>query len=165
MKHWSPGNVVEIALDGAWAYGQVVDDPLMGFYPVRTSQICDPADLASEEFCFRIWVMKYAIGKNGWPIVGSLELTDEKASEPWFFKKDPISGALTRYLGSTMEEIPISLEESEGLECAAVWDPEHVESRLRDEAAGRPNIWVESMRPDWDKNAQQGEAPNRGSLS
>ena len=29
----------------------------------------------------------------------------------------------------------------------AVWEPAHVEDRLRDHYAGAPNKWVESLRP------------------
>lgn len=43
-------------------------------------------------------------------------------------------------------EEPASRQELEGLEVAAVWDPEHVEDRLRDHFSGRPNKWVESIR-------------------
>ncbi|WP_448115483.1 hypothetical protein [Mesorhizobium amorphae] len=38
-----------------------------------------------------------------------------------------------------------------GLECAAVWDPEHVVDRLRDPADGRPNKWVERLAVDQNK--------------
>ena len=38
-------------------------------------------------------------------------------------------------------------EECVGLERAAVWEPEHVEDRLRDHFAGRSNRWVESLKP------------------
>lgn len=34
----------------------------------------------------------------------------------------------------------------EGLERAAVWEPEHVEERLRDLYVGKPNIWVEQLK-------------------
>ena len=37
-------------------------------------------------------------------------------------------------------------EECLGLEREAVWDPEHVEERIRDHYAGRKNRWVESLR-------------------
>jgi hypothetical protein len=36
-------------------------------------------------------------------------------------------------------------EETEGLEPAAVWEPEHIADRLEDHYAGRPNRWLKSM--------------------
>jgi len=37
-------------------------------------------------------------------------------------------------------------KESQGLEAAAVWEPEHIEDRLRDHFDGKPNKWLESLR-------------------
>ena len=146
-RYWTSGNIVEIDLGGTWAYGQAITYPLMGFYPAREKRLSDLASLKKEDFAFRIWVMKYAIGKNGWPIVGRLEVTSDEKAEPWFFKKDLVSGKLTRYRDSTGKEIAATLAECAALECAAVWDPKHVESRLADQFAGRPNKWFEAMRP------------------
>jgi hypothetical protein len=137
---------VEIELPAAWAYGKVIDFPLMAFYPARTEKIADVTELQGEPFAFRIWVMKYAIGKKGWPLIGSLPVSADESAKQWFFKKDRISGRLTKYQGSSSAEISATVAECAGLECAAVWDPKHVESRLRDEFAGKPNDIVESLR-------------------
>lgn len=154
-KKRTPGNVVEIDLHGLWAYAQVINSALTGFYSARETRVSDIEQLNSASFVFKIWVMDYAIGKNGWPIIGNLELNDGKDDEPWFFKQDVISGALLKYKDSTQEEIEIAIDECAELECAAAWDPEHVESRLRDEYVGCPNAWVESMKPKDSKKAQQ----------
>jgi hypothetical protein len=144
--YWTAGNVVEIKLPEGWAYGKVVVFPLMAFYAVRPKRVAKVNELQGERFTFRVWVMKYAIGKKGWPLIGGLPLSEDESVEPWFFKKDPISGRITRYLGSTSEEVLTTVAECSGLECAAVWDPIHIESRLRDEFAGRPNVWIQSMK-------------------
>jgi hypothetical protein len=144
--YWTPGNVVEIELPGAWAYGKVIDFPLMAFYAARTERVTDLARLQGERFAFRIWVMKYAIGKKGWPLIGSLEVSADESAEQWFFKKDRISGRITKYRDSASAEIPATVAECAGLECAAVWDPIHIESRLRDALVGKPNAIVESLR-------------------
>jgi len=137
---------VEIELPGAWAYGKVVDFPLMAFYAARAERIADVTKLQNERFAFRIWVMKYAIGKKGWPLIGCLPVSADESAKQWFFKKDRMSGRITKYQGSSSAEIPAPVADCAGLECAAVWDPKHVESRLRDELAGKPNDIVESLR-------------------
>lgn len=144
--HWTTGNIVEIRLPGAWAYGKVIQFPLMGFYAARRERIVGVDSLQGERFVFRIWVVKFAIGKKGWPVIGNLPVSKADSVEVWFFKKDPISGRITKYRSLTSEEIPATLADCVGLECAAVWDPEHVESRLSDEFAGRSSVWVESMK-------------------
>jgi len=78
-------------------------------------------------------------------------LSPESRTEPFFYKQDAITGRLALYhstFASTNWERPASREECAGLEAAAVWEPEHVEDRLRDHFAGRPNKWVESLRID-----------------
>lgn len=41
---------------------------------------------------------------------------------------------------------PMNYELCKELEREAVWNPEHVESRLDDYYFGRPNKWVESLK-------------------
>ncbi|MEI7895193.1 MAG: hypothetical protein WCI05_19005, partial [Myxococcales bacterium] len=52
-----------------------------------------------------------------------------------------ISGNLSLYRAGT--ERPATREACVGLERAAVWSAEHVESRLSDQLAQRPNKWAE----------------------
>ena len=98
----------------------------------------------------RIDVMDYAFSSGRWPVVGNLPVEGDRGPEV-FFKQDAISGDLSLYSedASTGEVFSrrASFEEVEGLERAAVWDPDHVEDRLRDHIAGVPNKWVESLRP------------------
>lgn len=128
--------------------------PLFEFF----DQVGSPdADIVPEDVCgsnrlFVVPVMKYATSSGRWTRIGYCPQTEhELARRHWFFKQDPISGALSRYAedprtGEIFEE-PLDIDDVGDLECAAVWDPEHVEDRLRDHLAGRPNEWVESMRP------------------
>ena len=84
-------------------------------------------------------------------MIGRNVLAPENREEPFFYKQDAITGRLTLYhssLAQTNWERTASLAECEALESAAVWEPDHVEDRLRDHYAGRPNRWVESLRID-----------------
>ena len=146
LPYWTSGNIAEIKISGAWSYAQVIKSPLMGFYALRPEKISSVSSLTGEDFQFEICVMRYALGKNGWPVIGRLNLTEKQKSGPWFFKKDTISKQFTRYHSITNEEITSNLEECIPLECAAVWDPHHIESRLADALAGVPNKSVESLR-------------------
>ena len=79
--------------------------------------------------------------------MGHLEVPSTIDQSPPFFKKDDISGALSiTYTGD--DEKAATQEQVRGMECAAVWEPEHVVDRLNDQFAGRPNKWVESLRPN-----------------
>lgn len=107
--------------------------------------------LADAPVLFVLPVMNKAITSGRWPTVGRRPLTDAERTTPVrFCKQDPITGSLSVAwvdpVSSEYRTIPASREDCEGLEREAVWSPEHVEDRLRDHFAGRPNKWVESLR-------------------
>lgn len=103
-------------------------------------------EIVNRPVLFRIWVMNHAFWNDRWEVVGSAPVETSLLEEPKFAKVDQISGATSIYYID--KEIPASKEEFKGLERAAVWEPEHVESRLDDHFANRPNIWVERFKID-----------------
>lgn len=144
------GDIVRIDLgQGGHSYGQVADEPLLVFFDAVFTEAPPPEQAVKLPVLFRIWVNNDAVQKGVWAVVGNRPLATENAVEPYFYKQDAISGALSVYHSSYVDtgwERPASEAECEGLECAAVWEAEHVEDRLRDHFAGRPNAWLESLR-------------------
>lgn len=141
------GDVIAIALgDGTSSYGRVLQEPLIAFYDLRSEEILPFEGVLSSPIAFVLFVMNYPITHGIWPVLGSAPLAGSLLDEPLFFERDSISGALTIYRNSTGEDIPATREQCKNLECAAVWDPSHMVSRLQDHFAGRPNKWVESLR-------------------
>lgn len=145
------GQVVEIDLgDGLKAYGRVLKEPLFAFYDGHSRDDHRPPidGIASWPVAFRIWVMNSAITKGRWKVIGSLPVPPEARLKPKFFKQDAINGRLSIYDDDAAPsyERPATFAECEHLECAAVWEPEHVEDRLRDHFVGKPNRWVDAMR-------------------
>jgi hypothetical protein len=146
-----PGQFVEIDIGGGQrAFGRVLREPLFAFYGYNSPRGVGPdlAMLAGQPVAFRLMVMNHAVTRGRWPLLGAMPLTPELMASPDFFKQDAISGRLTIYnddLAPTFER-PATRAECEGLERAAVWEPEHVEDRLRDHFAARPNKWVDSLR-------------------
>ena len=140
------GDFVAIDLgDGCHAFGRVLPEPLIAFYDLRTTDAQPtPESLAQQPVLWRLWVANKAVESGRWRGFGHLPLTENLLEEPVFFKKDPITKATSLYQGT--REWPATLEECEDLECAAVWDPQHVEDRLRDHFGGRPNKWVQMLR-------------------
>jgi len=143
-----PGDVLRIDLgEGESGFGRVLPGTI-AFYQAKSPPILSVEEIVNRPILFKIWVMDYAISNGIWPVIGHVPLTKELLVESRFFKRDAITESLTIYRDSTGEEIPASKQECEGLECAAVWDPEHVVDRLRDHFAGRPNKWLESVSLD-----------------
>jgi hypothetical protein len=142
------GDVVAIPLgSGRFGFGWVLEEPLIAFFDSEGSgSHLDVEQIARRPIAFRIWVMNHAVTSGRWPVMGHVDVNPESHEPPCFFKQDPLSGRLTITRdGST--ETAASPEQCTGLERAAVWEPDHVEDRLRDHFAGVPNRWVESMKP------------------
>jgi hypothetical protein len=147
------GQVVRIDLkDGTQAFARVLKSPLFAFYDELFTLNENPSieEIIALPIAFKIDIMHYAITSGIWEVVGRVPLSEDLKEIPRFFKQDMMNGAISIYQEipelAPYYEIPATLAEIEGLECAAVWDPEHVEDRLRDHFAGRPNIWVESLK-------------------
>lgn len=146
------GDIVLIGLgSGRHAYAQIADEPLVIFFEGTFDEDITVERIPSLPVAFRLWVANRAITQGSWPVIGSRPLQPENTEEPFFYKQDAISGRLSLYhsvFAATNYERPASLEECQHLECAAVWEPEHVADRLNDYAAHRPNRWAESLRID-----------------
>lgn len=105
-------------------------------------------DVRDRAVLFKLWVMDSAAKSGRWPVVGKVDPPTVSALDgAVFFKQDRISGKISAYDAIANAESPLSFEEADRLECAAVWSPEHVEDRLRDHLNGISNKWWASMRP------------------
>jgi hypothetical protein len=87
--------------------------------------------------------------RSGWELLDVIPLSrDEEGQTYTSFKQDALSGALSLYWvapdGSWGEDAATA-SDCAGLERAAVWSASHVEDRLRDYRAGRPNKWVRPL--------------------
>lgn len=147
--NWHPGNIVEIRLsDNSYAYGIVIKFPLIGFFSYNSmDQIKDVNQLVYNTILFKVWVMKYAISKKYWKVIGHMELNEEIGRIPSFYKHDPVSGrySIYKYENGIDKSYPCDVSEARLLECAAVWDPEHVQDRLLDTFNNRTCKWVDNI--------------------
>jgi len=142
------GDVVQVPLgDGTYGFGLLLDEPLMAFFDLRlASGNPTPEQLAASRILFRVWVMNYAVTDGVWPVVGSMALPEEVLAPPEFFQKDMLNGRFYIWPHGGGDRRPATYEEVKDLECAAVWEAHHVESRLRDWFEGRPNGMTERFR-------------------
>lgn len=134
VQKWKTGAKLEVPLkSGIVVPAMMLNFPEIAFFdPDKTDKVL-----------FRLWVHKSAWTQGRWKKVGNSSVPHELESQVPRFKQDPISGALTIYLDEV--ESNASAQDCEGLERAAVWEASHVEDRLEDFFAGKPNKWVESL--------------------
>lgn len=147
------GSIVQIPLGAkAMAYGLVLKEPLVAFFDREFDEVDVPRPevLLETPIAFRLMVMNHALVHGRWPIVARAHIPDHLQMPPPFCKQDEVTGRLSIYHEidhlAPHYERDATLDECRGLETAAVWDPEHVEDRIRDHFAGRSNIWVEQLR-------------------
>lgn len=147
------GSIVKIPVAaGKVAYGLILKEPLVAVFDRQfdEKESLDLQVLLDTPIAFELMVMNYAITRGRWVVVGRVAVPDHFQTPPAFCKRDKISGKLTIY--QELEEFAphyerdATLDECRGLETAAVWDPEHVEDRLKDHFAGRPNVWTKQLR-------------------
>lgn len=131
---------------GQFGYCRALTFPNAEFYDLRSDIVLDANKVVEAPVAFRIWVMKYAFTGRRWKRLGNVSLRPTETGKIWWYFKDHDNGEFFRTRDG-LEEIPASWSEVQHLECAAVWDPEHIEDRLRDHFGGRPNKWVESLKP------------------
>lgn len=142
------GDIVCIPLsEGRKAYALIL--PLAdAFFDLVTVGDAIPSmeEIISRPVLFQIGVMRYAVTKGIWKVIGHVEPPPALLEPPKFFIQDDFTGALVITTDGGDRQ-PATFEECEHLESCAAWDPEHVVSRLEDHFAGRPNKWVELLRP------------------
>lgn len=139
------GDMVQVKLeDGSFSYGRILEEPLMAFYDWNSMDKVSLEEIISKPVIFKIWVMNSAVESGRWEVLGNAPLDRALEEIPRFFKQSPLNKKFSIYYQGV--ETPSTKDKCEELERAAVWDPEHVEDRLRDYYAGVSNQWVESLK-------------------
>lgn len=142
---WKVGNVVKVPLeDGRIGYGRILEKPLIAVYDYVSTSETDVETVLSQPVKYILAVMKYAVTSGRWTVIGHANLNETLQKPVPFFRQNILSGKLTIDLDGV--EYPATIEDCLGLERNAVWDPEHVESRILDEINGCENIWVKSLK-------------------
>lgn len=141
------GALVELDLgDEGVAYARIVSQSELAFYDrLVKGKSSSFETMYGEPIAFVISVMNSAVRSGRWKIVDNKPLEPELAQERRYFMRDVLTGQYAIYYSVTGDIYPSSAELCANLERAAVWDAEHVEDRLRDHFARRPNVWVTQM--------------------
>ena len=132
------GAVVKIPLDAKHhTYGQILPEADLAVFDSRSVEDLPPTEVISRPVLFRLAVYNHAITRGRWLKVGAAPLRDEFQKPAVKFIQDPIK--------PTGETRRASRADCNGLERCAVWEPEHVEDRIRDHYRGVPNKWLQSL--------------------
>lgn len=145
------GSLVRVDLaDGHVAFGRVLEHSEIGFYDyfIQMGEPPNPPDIYAAGIAFILTVMDKAVKSGRWQIIDErpLELDLQKPRD--YFVMDGLSGKYSIYRSSDGNVRAATSAECEGLERASVWQPEHIEERLRDHFVGRKNLWAEKLKSE-----------------
>jgi hypothetical protein len=140
------GDVVRIDLGaGFHTYARVLLGALFVFYDCRLVGEASLPEILASQILFRIAVMNHAVKTGRWPVIGHEPLEGAMLIVPPTFIQDPIDKSIFSIYENGGIPAP-TREQCRGLERASVWEPEHVEDRLRAHYAGKVNHIVELLK-------------------
>lgn len=116
----------------------------MGFFAQHHREPVPLDEAVRGPYAFLVWVHRSAVGSGRWPVVGNAASSIMPA--PRFLKIDLIAEEVSFYRDGRILGGRVTLDDVDAHEAAAVWDAEHVEGRLADFFAGRPNAHVQCLK-------------------
>lgn len=133
------GDVFQIDLpDGRYAYGRVYRDASVGIYRQVSDEPFLPP-ISSYDYLFNVGMYEGVLTNGVCPIVGQYPFANnEEAWPPPKCIIDPISGEYSIYHKGQIRQA--SKVECDGLEEAAVWEIEHIVSRIMRELDTQENV-------------------------
>jgi hypothetical protein len=146
--HWEPGTTIRRSLDDGYTYyGRLLEFPWAVFYDHRgEAPEDDPSAVVDHAPLFTVAAHKDLLAEGEWEGIGVVPLDGSLRPPKEQFIQDDLDPDDCQIINDEGEMRPATREECEGLEAAAVWEPEHLAERLVDHYAGRPNEWVESLK-------------------
>lgn len=142
------GSIVKIDLpDSTFILAQILDDGL-AFFDYKSDHLPSNLDfLIDTPILFILSVYNDAITQGRWLKVGKLPIRQDLQTQPLKFIQDALQPEkFELYNPNDGSIVSATKEQCKGLEAAAVWEAEHVESRIIDYYNKVPNIWVEQLK-------------------
>ena len=141
-----PGAVFRVPVGtDDFAYGVMLSHfPYLAFYGKRI--VFDGSGAASEPPMFVVVVSKASYATGGWGEPVRHLPVDSLHPVPRFFWQSPVNKNDCKIVEPIKHRVTATPSDCVGLEAEAVWSAKHIESRIIDAYAGRPNIFAESLR-------------------
>jgi len=137
------GDILKIKLKGGYVtYCRVLPEASFAFYDARTRRrTVDIEWVLERPILFIAPVYKQAVTMGRWERVGRTPLEAHlQRLPPKFIQDSMYPSGFAIYEDAKIRHA--TREECLGLECFAVWDPEHLEERIEDHYAGRRCKWL-----------------------
>ena len=142
-----PGAILRVDLGDRWhTYARILARlPMIAFYDCRVSAAMDDLLAIARRPVLFVLAVSGGAHKGHWPKVGDVPLEAAPVRIPEQFMQD-IGTGQCQIVDEAFNARPATPDECVDLERVAVWDTSHVEERLRDHYAGRPNAHLAYMK-------------------
>jgi hypothetical protein len=137
------GSIYKIPIEvNRYSYARVIKDKAFAFYNYLGKDNLNLNDILELDVLFILHLYPRSVNKSQWEKIGSKELDEKfKKLPPQFIQDVWDFDNIQIYENGSFRKA--TKKECIGLERMAVWEVEHVESRIRDHFAGRKNLFVE----------------------
>lgn len=135
------GSFVAIPLNGEFGFGRVAREGRLACYDLKSSSILPVDQIIQVPVLFLVGVHFDAYVSDGWRFIGKAPLEPFLEQPVKFFRQDFFTGAIDIYVEGKSQ--PYAGEDLTKMERLSSWDANHVEDRLRNHFAGRPDPGTE----------------------
>ena len=137
------GDVFAIALgELGFAFGRICAGGDHAYYDVLAVNVPPLDEIVNRPIIFRVPVARDALAAGGWRILGNVPLGGDLA-RPAVYRHQPV-GSKQAFRYSAGTSVAASAAEVAPLETLATWFSMHIEQRLRNHFANRPDSAVKS---------------------
>ena len=144
-KNMIETNIFTFICDGYYMYAQKMhyDSCTYAFFDYRSKGIINDYSILSDvPILFIIAIHKSVPRLLKFKKIGKLSLREDFLLPPLFYIVDNISKNFFVYNALDGTITPSDKKQCKGLECAAVWEDNHVLDRIKDYYEGRECVWL-----------------------
>ncbi|QEC53035.1 immunity protein 26 of polymorphic toxin system [Anseongella ginsenosidimutans] len=140
-----PGDIVKVKIDESMhTYARILNYTDFAFYDALTSEdIKAVEEIVSKPILFKAIVNDRGVEDGLWPIIGNVPLEDSLMNSTYYLP-DIVDPSHFR-IRENVKIREASREECVGLEVGVIWDPIHIEQRLKDHYEGNENIGLKTL--------------------
>jgi len=147
-QRYDTDKIVRIMIDeNQYSFGRTLMKPYVAFYDYKTNEKqANIGEIITKPIMFILCIYDYVITKGRWEIVADVPNSAIDVAIPLQFLQDAFPPYSCSLIDAQGNSISASIGECRRLERCAVWEPEHVEERIKDFYDGKKNIWAESLK-------------------
>jgi len=147
-QKWTIGAIVKIPIhNNRFSYGQLLDKSSIAIFDINSSKEYSIQEILKSKTLFIVAIFNNIISTGRWQKIGKADLKEDFKILPLKFIQDNLNPIIFElYNPNTGEITKAGRGDCIGLERAAVWAAEHVESRIMDHFSRRENVWVQQLK-------------------